>query len=90
MCTEYAHQDNFCYACIPDLKNGTVNYGRERTTHCNDETQYCGITDFTCRTKIRNGQKCSNNNYMCKSNICDDETDICVSCRADSDCESSS
>mmetsp|Transcript_953 Transcript_953/g.1692 ORF Transcript_953/g.1692 Transcript_953/m.1692 type:complete len:262 (+) Transcript_953:3-788(+) len=86
-CSRYVEKDNFCYECIPEKTEDLLN-GRERTSHCNVNSEYCSFDDYSCKDKLANGKKCFKNNYMCLSNICDDATDVCMGCSASKACES--
>ena len=88
-CSQFIQKTNKCYDCYAN-NTMTVDRGREITNnHCNETTQYCGLEDDTCHIKVDNGEKCNNNNYMCKSNKCHDDTDLCAQCLITSDCENS-
>ena len=77
-CSKFIHKTNTCYECLAD-KSDTLDYGKEiSNNHCKQGFQYCGIDDDSCHDKIDNGEKCFNNNYMCKSNKCLDDTDVCA------------
>ena len=87
-CSKFIHKANTCYDCFANKTMSTLDYGKEvSNNHCDQNSQYCGIDDDTCHSKIENGEKCFNNNYMCKSNKCLDDLDICGQCLQSSDCE---
>jgi len=73
--------DNFCYECVAEVRFQNASYGKERTSHCDDSTQFCGVEDYKCTPKVAVGESCLsngiNNNYMCESNICLDDTNVC-------------
>ena len=87
MCTKFTNRPNVCYGCIPDSKDGSATRGKELTSHCNGEGEYCSLTDLTCTTKVVNGGDCQDNNYMCTTGKCDSDLNKCVECESNSDCD---
>lgn len=70
------------------MNKNSPTFGKEITSYCDEVTEYCRLTDFTCAKKEQNNNFCiDNNNYMCATGKCDAEIDKCVQCLHDSDCD---
>ena len=72
-----------CYECIPEDEGPTR--GKELTDYCSSD-EYCSLATLGCTKKVNITDTCTDNNYMCSTNLCDPNTKTCAQCLTDANC----